>query len=125
MILVKENDVYKRERKVEFTNEETITFKHFSEPELEVYQQWEYDWYMSVALEKSDKVKEDRHLLTADLLISYRWAIREGYNHQLDPNLRNRYDEPRNQNTIKGIKGYIAKIQKASDEEMKAAGIDN
>lgn len=120
MILVKENDVYKREIKVEFTNEETITFKRFSKPELEVYQQHDYDWYMSIALEKSDKVKEDRHLLTADLLISYRWAIREGYNHQLDSNLRNRYDEPRNQNTIKGIKGYIAKIQKASDEEMKA-----
>lgn len=120
MILVKENDVYKREIKVEFTNEETITFKRFSKPELEVYQQHDYDWYMSIALEKSDKVKEDRHLLTADLLISYRWAIREGYNHQLDSNLRNRYDEPRNQNTIKGIKGYIAEIQKASDEEMKA-----
>ena len=124
MILVKENDVYKRERKVEFTNEETITFKRFSKPELEVYQQWKYDWYMSVALEKSDKVKEDRHLLTADLLISYRWAIREGYNHQLDSNLRSSYDEPRNQNTIKGIQGYISKIQKASDDEMKAAGID-
>lgn len=117
MILVKENDVYKRESKDQFTNEETITFKHFSKPELEVYQQKDYDWYMSIALEKSDKVKEDRHLLTADLLISYRWAIREGFNHQLDSNLRNNYDEPRNQNTIKGIRGYIAKIQKASDDE--------
>lgn len=87
MILVKENDVYIRQRKVEFTNEETITFKRFSKQELEVYEQKDYDWYMSVALEKSDKVTEDRHLLTADLLISYRYAIREGYNHCLDPHL--------------------------------------
>ncbi len=119
MILVKENDVYKRERKVEFTLEETVTFKRFSNPELEVYEQRGYDWYMSVALEKSDKVKKDRHLLTADLLLSYRWAIREGYNHMLDPNLRKQYDEPRNHNTIDGIKAYIKKIEKASDEEMK------
>lgn len=123
MILVKENDVYKRERKVEFTNEETITFKLFDKPEFEVYEQREYDWYMSVALEKSDKVKVDRQLLTAELLISYRMAIREGYNHHLDPNLINRYDEPRNQNTINGIKKYITKIDKASEEEMK--DIDN
>lgn len=120
MILVKENDVYKRERKVEYTLEETVTFKNFSKPELEIYEQRDYDWYMSVALEKSDKVTEDRHLLTADLLISYRWAIREGYNHQLDPNIRRKYDEPRNRNTIKGIKGYIAKIEKESEAEMKA-----
>lgn len=118
MILVKENDVYKRERKVEFTLEETITFKN---PTPKIYEQHEYDWYMSVALEKSDKVTEDRHLLTADLLISYRYAIREGYNHQLDPNLRNRYDEPRNRNTVQGIKNYIDKIQKLSDAEFKAA----
>ena len=69
---------------------------------------------MTIALEKSDKVKEDRHLLTADLLIEYRWAIREGYNHMLDPNLRNQYDEPRNRNTVQGIKNYIAKIEKLS-----------
>lgn len=74
---------------------------------------------MSVALEKSDKVTEDRHLLTADLLISYRNAIREGYNHQLDPNLRNRYDEPRNRNTVQGIKNYIDKIQKLSMQSLK------
>lgn len=118
MILIKENDVYKRERKVEFTLEETITFKN---PELRIYEQRECDWYMSVALEKSDKVTEDRHLLTAELLISYRLAIREGFNHMLDPHLRNRYDEPRNRNTVQGIKNYINKIQKISDAEFKAA----
>lgn len=118
MFLIKENDVYKREREQQFSGEETITFKHFSKPELQAYKQHDYDWYMVIALEKSDKVKDERHLLTADLLISYRWAIREGYNHQLDPNLRNRYDEPRNRNTVQGIKNYIDKIQKLSDAEM-------
>lgn len=34
MILVKENDVYKREEKEKFSIEETITFKRFSKPEL-------------------------------------------------------------------------------------------
>lgn len=120
MILVVENDVYKRERKVQFTLEETITFKKFSKPEQQVYEQRDYDWYMSVALEKSDKVKEDRHLLTADLLMNYRWAIREGYNHQLDPNLRGSYDEPRNRNTVQGIRNYIANIKKKQDAQRKA-----
>lgn len=116
MFLVKENDVYKRERKVEFTNEETITFKR---PKTYVYNKPAYDWYMAVALEKSDQVKEDRHLLTSDLLIEYRWAIREGYNHELDPALKRDYDYPRNRNTVKGIQGYIDRIKKASEDEMK------
>jgi len=118
MITVKDNDVYKRERIVEFTNDEIITFKRFSKPELEVYEQKDYDWYMSVALEKSDKVTEDRHLLTADLLISYAYAIREGYNHCIDPHLLRRYDEPRNRNNIKGIKNYINYIKRISDERL-------
>lgn len=122
MYLVKENEVYKRERKVEFTNEETVTFK---QPEPIVYEQKEHDWYMSVALEKSDQVKEDRHLLTSDLLLGYRWAIREGFNHQLDSALKNRYDFPRNRNTVKGIQGYIDRIKKASAEEMKSMGIES
>ena len=121
MYLVKENDVYKRERVIEFTLEETITFKN---PKINgigiTYKQEKYDWYMSVALEKSDKVKKDRHLLTADLLISYRWAIREGYNHQLDQALKRQYDAPRNKNTVQGIKSYISLIQKRSDAEMKS-----
>jgi hypothetical protein len=116
MFLVKENDVYKRERAQEFTLEETITFKI---PTHSKYDQPAYDWYMTVALEKSDKVTNDRHLLTGELLISYRWAIREGFNHQLDPALKNKYDYPRNQNTVKGIHGYIDRIKKASEQEMK------
>ncbi|RWZ86298.1 MAG: hypothetical protein EO766_14465 [Hydrotalea sp. AMD] len=117
MILVKENDVYKRERVVQFTNNETITFK---QPEPKVYNKHESDWYMQVALEKSDLVKEERHLLTYELLVSYRWAIREGYNHQLDTALRNSYDYPRNRNNVKGIRSYIERIKKASDAEMEA-----
>jgi hypothetical protein len=117
MIVVKENDVYKREREIQFTNNERITFK---QPELKVYEKHEYDWYMTVALEKSDLVKSDRHLLTYELLVSYRWAIREGYNHGLDSNLRTAYAHPRNQNTVKGIQKYIDRITKASKEEMEA-----
>jgi hypothetical protein len=112
MYLVKENDVYKREREVECTNRETITFKH---PEPKVYNKHESDWYMQVALEKSDMVNENRHLLTHDLLVSYRWAIREGYNHELDKTLTNQYGHPRNRNTIRGIQGYIDRIEKASN----------
>ena len=59
---------------------------------------------MTVALAKVDKVTKDRHLLTAELILDYSWAIREGYNHELDRNLRNRYDNPRNRNTVEGIK---------------------
>lgn len=110
MITVVENDVYKRERETRFTLIETITFK---QPQPVVYQKAEYDWYMTVALEKVDKVTKDRHLLTAELILNYRWAIREGYNHQLDSALRKQYDYPRNQNTVKGIQGYIERIKKA------------
>ncbi len=115
MILVKENDVYKRERKEQFSLEETITFKHGSE----VFRKHLSDWYITVALEKSDKVINDRHLLTDELLLQYRWAIREGYNHQLDNALQNRYDYPRNRNTVEGIRGYVDRIKKASDKEME------
>ena len=114
MITVKDNDVYKREREANFTLKETITFKR---PSPTVYEKEDYDWYMAVALEKADKVAKDRHLLTAELLLGYRWAIREGYNHRLDPALQRQYDHPRNQNTIKGIQGYIDRIKKASDAE--------
>jgi hypothetical protein len=121
MYLVKENEVYKREREVEFTNKETITLK---QPKPVVYEKAEYDWYMTVALEKVDKVTQDRHLLTSDLILGYRWAIREGYNHQLDTALRNQYDYPRNQNTVKGILGYVDRIKKAWDAEMASMGIE-
>ena len=116
MYLVKENDVYKREREIEFTLKEKITLK---QPSNLIYEKEEYDWYMTVALEKIDKVNKDRHLLTSELILNYRWAIREGYNHELDSSLKNKYDYPRNQNTVKGIQNYIDKIKKASDIEME------
>ena len=111
-----ENDIVKRVRKTPFTLVETI---HFKNEGKEPFEKGERDWYITVALEKADKVKVDRHLLTQELLLQYRWAIREGFNHMLDPNLRNQYDYPRNQNTINGIKGYIKKIQEKSDKEME------
>lgn len=114
MILIKENDVYKREEEKRFSKEEVITFKH---PTPSSFQKADYDWYIIVALEKADKVTSNRSQLTRELLLSYRWAIREGYQHQLDPAIRNPYDQPRNKNTIEGIKGYIEKIQKASEKE--------
>ncbi|MDR6844492.1 hypothetical protein [Flavobacterium granuli] len=121
MYLVKENDVYKREREKEFTLKETITLNL---PTPVIYQKEEYDWYMTVALEKVDKVTQDRHLLTSELILGYRWAIREGYNHELDSALKNKYDYPRNQNTVKGIQGYIDRIKRASDAEMESMGIE-
>ena len=121
MYLVKDNDVYKREREVEFINKETITLK---QPKPVVYEKAEYDWYMAVALEKVDKVTQDRHLLTSELILGYRWAIREGFNHQLDPSLQNQYDYPRNRNTVKGIQGYVDLIKKASYAEMRSMVIE-
>ncbi|NJM80982.1 MAG: hypothetical protein HC854_17710 [Flavobacterium sp.] len=117
MYLVKENEIYKREREVEFTLVETITLKL---PVPIVYVKQDYDWYMTVALEKIDKITQERHLLTSEIILNYRWAIREGYNHQLDSSLKNQYDYPRNQNTVKGVLGYIERIKKASDDEMSS-----
>ncbi|TPG44346.1 hypothetical protein [Flavobacterium pectinovorum] len=116
MYLVKENAVYIRERETQFTLKETITLK---QPNNMIYEKEDYDWYMSVALEKVDKVTQNRHLLTAELILRYRWAIREGYNHELDKNLKNKYDHPRNQNTVSAIQAYIKRIENASDAEMK------
>src|SRR5688572_25463482 len=61
------------------------------------------DWYITVACEKLRKIKNDTHLITHDLIMSYRWAIREGYNHLLDPHLKNDHDQPRHRNTIEGV----------------------
>ena len=114
-----EKDFFVRTWKLPFSKEEEITFKYpASEPST--FTKHESDWYILVALEKADKVKIDRHLLTKALILRYRWAIREGYNHQLDPALKNRYDYPRNQNTIKGIEGYIARIERASEAKMQS-----
>jgi hypothetical protein len=96
-----------------FTGKEKITFKHGKDTEI-IYEKESYDWYIIVAIEKCDLIKEDRHLITRELVLSYRWAIREGYNHQLDRSLQNAFDRPRNRNTIKGVKGYIELIEKKS-----------
>lgn len=96
--------------------EGTITFHY---PDSTEFTKHEYDWYIIVALAKADKVKTDRHLLTRELILEYRWAIREGYQHGLDPNLKSKFDHRRNQNTIKGIQGYIDRITKLSGQELK------
>ena len=115
MFLIKENEVYKIEREFEYSLKEKITFK---QPTPKFYQKHEYDWYMTVALEKTDKITEDRHLLTYELIVAYRWAIREGYNHELDKTLRKPYDYPRNRNTVRGVQMYVDRITKAHDARM-------
>lgn len=68
-------------------------------------------WYMVTALEKLQKISEnEKHLITEELVNGLWYAIREGYNHQLDPNLKREYDTPRIQNNIKAIKAYIDRI---------------
>lgn len=116
-----ETDFYIRTRESIAAKVAKVIFKH---PTQSGFPQHEYDWYLTVALEKADKVSADRHLLTRELLLSYRWAIREGYNHQLDPSLKNRFDYPNNRNTIKGIQGYIDRIKRASDQEVAGNGKD-
>jgi hypothetical protein len=68
------------------------------------------DWYIAVAVAKLDRIRENRHRITPDLLLRYRSAIREAYNHMLDDAIRNPYDEPRNRNTVEGVEGYIKRI---------------
>ncbi len=101
-----EKDFYTQEWN-RLTGEGKIIFKH---PNKQEYKLHNYDWYMNVALEKADKVKENRIKLTYSLLVQYRNAIREGYQHELDSSLKNRFDCPRNKNTISGIEKYIERI---------------
>ena len=109
-------DFCTRESENRLNGKETITF-HYGEPK--VFQKEDYDWYIVVAVEKADKVTVDRTKLTGELILSYRWAIREGFQHGLDPQLKNRFDYPRNKNTVAGIQGYIDRIKKLSEEEIK------
>jgi len=110
-------DFYSIEYDAKFSKSGTITFHN---PDSSEFTKHDYDWYIIVALEKADKVTIDRHLLTRELLLGYRWAIREGYQHGLDGNLKREYDYPRNKNTIKGIQGYIDLIKKLSEKEYQS-----
>lgn len=107
-----DKDFYKKHTDDILTGESIITFKH---PEPSEFAQLKYDWYILVALEKADQVVQDRHLLTKSLLLQYRWAIREAYQHQLDPTMTSAWSHPRNRNTIKGIQSYIDNIKKKSE----------
>lgn len=76
--------------------------------------------YMAVALEKLQKLPpEERAQIDKELVNNFWWAIREGFNHMLDPNLRREYDTPRIKNTIKAVRSYIDRIVVASKNEMK------
>ena len=76
--------------------------------------------YMVVALGKLHKLSpEEKAQIDKDLVNNFWWAIREGYNHMLDPNLKREYDTPRIKNTINAVRLYIDKIVKSSKEEMK------
>ena len=110
----RETDFYTLTSEKLASDEATITFKHPSGSAP--FPRYKHDWYIIVALEKADKVIVDRHLLTRELILNYRWAIREGYQHQFDPALRREYDYPRNRNTIAGIQSYIERIKKASEQ---------
>lgn len=97
------------------TGIETITFLI----DDRVYKKLEYDWYMIVAIEKADKVKKDRHLLTGKLIIAYKHAIRVAYNHNLDKSLAQKWWHPKNKDTITGIQGYIDIIKQKMEEQQK------
>jgi ribosomal protein S17E len=97
------------------SKEETITFLM----DERVYKKRENDWYMIVAIEKADKVKKDRHLLTGKLIIAYKHAIRVAYNHNLDKSLAQKWWHPSNKDTISGIQGYIDQIKQKMEAQEK------
>lgn len=77
-------------------------------------------WYMSTALEKLQKIPaNEKHLITEELVNGFWYAIREGYNHMLDPNLRNEYDTPRIRNSIKAVQAYIKRIEEKGKERVR------
>lgn len=77
-------------------------------------------WYMVTALEKLRKIPvHERPLITKELVNRFWYAIREGYNHRLDPNLRRQYDTPRIQNNIKAVQAYIKRIADKEEERMR------
>lgn len=68
-------------------------------------------WYMSIALEKLSRLDaSEKLLITKELVYGFWYAIREGYNHMLDPALRNPYDCPRIRNTLSAVRAYIKRI---------------
>lgn len=90
------------------------------DPQTGKFNQLQYgQWYMSTALEKLQKIPaNEKDLITEDLVNGFWYAIREGYNHGLDPNLIKRYDTPRIRNTIKAVQSYIKRIE-AKESEWK------
>lgn len=73
-------------------------------------------WYMVTAFEKLRKLPPDEIRLIDKTLVNDFWyAIREGYNHMLDPALRSPYDCPRIRNTLNAVRAYIKRIAEKSN----------
>ena len=81
-------------------------------PDTGEFKQLSYGrWYMVTVVEKLQKIPaNEKHLITEELVNGFWHAILEGYNHMLDPNLRQEYDTPRIQNNIKAVNAYIKRI---------------
>lgn len=102
-----------------FLSREPVFF--LKDPQSGLFKKLQYGrWYMCTALEKLQKIPaNEKHLITEALVNGFWYAIREGYNHMLDPNLRNEYDTPRIQNNIKAVQSYIKRIAEKGQKRMK------
>lgn len=82
-------------------------------PDTGEFKQLSYGrWYMVVVMEKLQKIPANEwHLITEDIVNGFWYAIREGYNHMLDPNLKREYDTPRIKNSIGAVKSYMKRIE--------------
>lgn len=77
-------------------------------------------WYMVTVFEKLRQFPASEiQLIDQKLVNDFWWAVREGYNHMLDPALRNPYDCPRIRNTIKAVQAYVKRICERSEARDK------
>ena len=75
---------------------------------------------MVTVLEKFQKFPpEEIRLIDKKLVYDFWWAIREGYNHMLDPALKQAYDCPRIQNTVKAVQAYVKRICERSEARAR------
>lgn len=77
-------------------------------------------WYMITVFEKLRKFPpEEIQQVDQKLVYDFWWAVREGYNHRLDPNLKQSYDCPRIRNTVKAVRAYVKRICEKSEARDK------
>ncbi len=74
-----------------------------SEGVFKEYPVEEYDWYITRAIEKLDKLKRDRDKLNFSLAIRFRNAIRENFNHTLNYSYVHL-------NNVKAIESFIKSV---------------